>query len=137
MSHMLSREYPIPAGSKHSSLPYPQNRQQKLVEIRPKGSVDILTVPNSAKCRKRQHADAQKCQRDRMNVALDQMARILKIGGVWDEGTSGTKAKLLETAVEYIQHLQNQVEELRESCNSGHATLPNLDSVAEHVEQYV
>lgn len=47
------------------------------------------------------------------------------------------QAKLLETAVEYIQHLQNQVEELRESCNSGHATLPNLDSVAEHVEQYV
>jgi FtsZ-binding cell division protein ZapB len=29
---------------------------------------------------------------------------------------------LLETAVEYIRYLQEQVEELRESCNSGHAT---------------
>lgn len=46
------------------------------------------------------------------------------------------QAKLLETAVEYIQHLQGQVEELRESCHSGHATLSEVDSVAEHVEQY-
>ncbi|KAE8344838.1 hypothetical protein BDV24DRAFT_160141 [Aspergillus arachidicola] len=116
MSHVLASGYPIPAGSKHTSVSYPRNRQQKLVEIRPKeaGSVDILAVPNSAKCRKRQHADAQKCQRDRMKVALDQMARIMKMGGVGDEGTNGTKAKLLETAVEYIQYLQGQVEELRD-----------------------
>jgi hypothetical protein len=32
------------------------------------------------------------------------------------------QAMLLETAVEYIRYLQEQVEELRESCNSGHAT---------------
>ncbi|KAJ1716237.1 hypothetical protein NYO67_1521 [Aspergillus flavus] len=91
MSHVLASGYPISAGSKHTSVPYPRNRQQKLVEIRPKGSVDILAVPNSAKCRKRQHADAQKCQRDRMKVALHQMAQIMKMGGVGDEGTNGTK----------------------------------------------
>lgn len=37
------------------------------------------------------------------------------------------QAELLETAVAYIEHLQGQVEELRESCNSGHATLPKGD----------
>ncbi|KAJ5474775.1 hypothetical protein N7475_004341 [Penicillium sp. IBT 31633x] len=128
MSHVLANSYPIIlAGSSHTSFPYPRNRQRKLVEIRPKGSVDILAVPDSAKCRKRQHADAQKFQRDRMKVALDQMAQIMRVGGVGDEGTSGTKAELLETAVAYIQLLQGQVEELRESCNSGHATLPKVD----------
>ncbi|KJK65589.1 hypothetical protein P875_00010137 [Aspergillus parasiticus SU-1] len=100
MPHVLASGYPIPAGSKHTSLPCAQNRQQKLVKIRPKGmwllehmsgSAEVLAVPNSAKCRKRQHADAQKCQRDRMKVALDQMARIMKMGGVGDEGTNGTK----------------------------------------------
>ncbi|KNG91177.1 hypothetical protein ANOM_000558 [Aspergillus nomiae NRRL 13137] len=137
MSHVLASGYASPTTSKHTSLSYPQSRQQKLVEIRPKGpgSANILAVSNSAKCRKRQHADAQKCQRDRMKVALDRMARIMRIGGVGDEGTSGTKARLLETAVEYIQRLQDQVEELRESCNSGHATLPISDSISGHVEQ--
>ncbi|KAL4892715.1 hypothetical protein BDV59DRAFT_179594 [Aspergillus ambiguus] len=46
---------------------------------------------NSVKSRKRQHADAQKCQRDRMKVALDQMARIMRMGGIGDEQTSGTR----------------------------------------------
>lgn len=36
------------------------------------------------------------------------------------------QAELLETAVDYIQHLQKQVEELRELGHGGHAT-PDVD----------
>ncbi|CAI7576795.1 unnamed protein product [Penicillium viridicatum] len=92
-----------------------------------------MTNPNSTETRRRQHADAQKCQRDRMKAALSQIERIMRMGGMGNEGTSGTKtnvltrnllgqAELLETAVEYIQHLQKQVEELRELDHGGHAT---------------
>ncbi|KAF4770613.1 hypothetical protein HAV15_013166 [Penicillium sp. str.  len=81
-----------------------------------------MTNPNSTENRRRQHADAQKCQRDRMKAALGQIERTMRIGGTGNEGMGGTKAELLETAVEYIQHLQKQVEELRELGHGGHAT---------------
>ncbi|KAL5363252.1 hypothetical protein BJX96DRAFT_114512 [Aspergillus floccosus] len=129
MSHVF------PACPKQKRLPYTPDRLHSLVEIRPKGSLATMAISNSVKCRKRQHADAQKCQRDRMKVALDQIARVMKTGGVGDELTSVTKAKLLETAVEYIQHLQDEVKELRESCHSRHATSSTVDSVIGSVEK--
>ncbi|KAJ5963289.1 uncharacterized protein N7479_003165 [Penicillium vulpinum] len=93
--------------------------------------------PNSIETRRKQHADAQKCQRDRMKAALDQIERIMKMGGAGNVRTGGTKtnvlirnllsqADLLETVVEYIQHPQKQVKELRELGHGGHAT-PEVD----------
>ncbi|KAL4874417.1 hypothetical protein BJY04DRAFT_225040 [Aspergillus karnatakaensis] len=113
--------------SKQKRSPYDRSQERALVEIRPKGAVVIMAGPNRVESRRQQHAQTQKCQRDRIKAALDEMARIMKMGGVKDEGTSGTKAQLLETAVEYIQQLQEQVGELRGasptgSGHAGHAT---------------
>ncbi|KAL5336545.1 hypothetical protein BJX70DRAFT_400491 [Aspergillus crustosus] len=81
-------------------------------------SLVIVKPANPLEIRRQQHAQAQKQQRDRMKAALDRIAQIMEVGGV-NEGTSGTKAELLETAVDYIQTLQGQIEELR---GSSHAT---------------
>ncbi|KAL2848787.1 hypothetical protein BJX68DRAFT_255806 [Aspergillus pseudodeflectus] len=129
MSHVLHNLQPTPTSSAHRT-PYPRIHKRKFVEIRPKGAVVSVARENSTESRRRQHADAQKCQRDRMKAALDQIARIMEMGGVDEKGLSGTKAMLLETAVEYIRYLQEQVEELRESSSSsssGHAT-PRVES---------
>ncbi|KAJ5186520.1 hypothetical protein N7449_011284 [Penicillium cf. viridicatum] len=125
MAHVHTNTQPTRADAGQMRSSYPLNRKRQLVEIRPKagGSLLIMTNPNSTDTRRRQHADAQKCQRDRMKAALGQIERIMRMGGEGNDGTSGTKAELLETAVEYIQHLQKQVEELRELGHGGHATL--------------
>ncbi|KAJ5863261.1 hypothetical protein N7455_007329 [Penicillium solitum] len=123
MAHVHENAQPTRADMGKMRLSYPLNRKRQLVEIRPKGgSLLIMTNPNSTENRRRQHADAQKCQRDRMKAALGQIERTMRIGGTGNEGMGGTKAELLETAVEYIQHLQKQVEELRELGHGGHAT---------------
>ncbi|KAJ5801492.1 uncharacterized protein N7518_003560 [Penicillium psychrosexuale] len=119
MAHVHANAQPTGADAEQMRLPYLLNRKGQLVEIRPKGSLVIMTGPNATETRRRQHADAQKSQRDRMKVALGQIERIMRMGGA---GTKGTKAELLETAVEYIQYLQKQVEELRELGYGGHAT---------------
>ncbi|KAL3456024.1 hypothetical protein BJX64DRAFT_297085 [Aspergillus heterothallicus] len=122
MSHVLHTLQPTPTGSAQHRMPYPRIQKRRLIEIRPKGAILSVAREDSTESRRRQHADAQKSQRDRMKAALDQIARMMEVGGVDEKGLSGTKAMLLETAVEYIRYLQEQVEELRESCNSGHAT---------------
>ncbi|KAJ5589396.1 hypothetical protein N7537_012074 [Penicillium hordei] len=127
MAHVHANAQPTRADSGQTRSSYPLNRKRQLAEIRPKGgSLLIMTNPNSTETRRRQHADAQKCQRDRMKAALGQIEQIMRMGGAGNDGTSGTKAELLETAVEYIQHLQKQVEELRELGHGGHAT-PDVD----------
>ncbi|KAJ5420188.1 hypothetical protein N7465_002707 [Penicillium sp. CMV-2018d] len=127
MAHVYANAQPTRTEAGKMRTSYPLNRKRQLVEIRPKGgSLLIMTNPNSTETRRRQQADAQKCQRDRMKAALGQIERIMRMGGMGNEGTSGTKAELLETAVEYIQHLQKQVEELRELGHGSHAT-PDAD----------
>ncbi|KAJ9486607.1 hypothetical protein VN97_g6720 [Penicillium thymicola] len=127
MAHVHANVQPTRADAGQMKSSCSLNRKRQLVEIRPKGgSLLIMTNPISTETRRRQHADAQKCQRDRMKAALGQIERIMRIGGTGNKEMSGTKAELLETAVEYIQHLQKQVEELRELGHSDHAT-PDVD----------
>ncbi|KAL4922053.1 hypothetical protein BDW62DRAFT_197291 [Aspergillus aurantiobrunneus] len=87
----------------------------KLTELRPKGAL-VIPPATPTDLKRKQHAQAQKQQRDRLKCALDRIAHMLEGGGV-QAGTGATKAELVEAAVEYIQKLQGQVEELR-----GHAT---------------
>ncbi|CEL07704.1 hypothetical protein ASPCAL10859 [Aspergillus calidoustus] len=91
--------------------PPTSNSKQKPREIRPKGSVSTVHQISSTESRRKRHAVTQKEQRDRINVALKRMAQVMESGGL--RGTSGTKADLIFSAVEYIQTLQQQVKELR------------------------
>ncbi|KAL2842195.1 hypothetical protein BJY01DRAFT_249238 [Aspergillus pseudoustus] len=144
------------AGSpRKRSLPYPSSAiTRKLIEIRPKGgprqtlskrrsqhmgcSLANQTAPTTTlEVRRQQHADAQKYQRDRMKAALDRMARLMEMGGVAGEGTGGTKAQLLEAAVEYMQHLQGQVEELRAGGSRGLMEAMGSDPSSGHATRNV
>ncbi|KAL4873950.1 hypothetical protein BDV12DRAFT_191817 [Aspergillus spectabilis] len=122
MSQVLSTGPLDPASPTRRGSAGLVSRKQKLIELRPKemstGSLVIVKPANPLDFRRQQHAQAQKQQRDRMKAALDRIAQIMEVGGV-NEGTSGTKAELLETAVGYIQSLQGQIDELR---GSRHAT---------------
>ncbi|KAL4942390.1 hypothetical protein BDV06DRAFT_222244 [Aspergillus oleicola] len=96
--------------------------KEKLVELRPKGSVVLVAPGSPMQFKRKQHAQAQKQQRDRMRAALDRIAATLEGAGDRvnvNAGTGGTKAELVEAAVEYIQSLQGQIEQLR---GAGHAT---------------
>ncbi|KAL3433235.1 hypothetical protein BDV09DRAFT_196965 [Aspergillus tetrazonus] len=108
--------------SKRSSFSLPSKKQsQKLTELRPKGPLVLVAPASPIDFKRKQHAQAQKQQRDRMKSALDRMARMLATGtGGVHAGTAscGTKAELVEAAVDYIERLQGQIEELRAS----HAT---------------
>ncbi|KAL4782600.1 hypothetical protein BJX76DRAFT_358756 [Aspergillus varians] len=95
----------------------------KLIELRPKGSalftldegsLVVVTAGSPTEFKRKQHAQAQKQQRDRLKAALDRIAQIMEDGGP-NAGTGGgaTKAELVEAAVDYIQSLQGQLEELR------------------------
>ncbi|CBF83967.1 predicted protein [Aspergillus nidulans FGSC A4] len=112
----------IESTSKRSSFSIPSKKQnQKLTELRPKGPLVLVAPASSIEFKRKQHAQAQKLQRDRMKSALDRMARMLATGtGGVHAGTAscGTKAELVEAAVEYIERLHGQLEELRAS----HAT---------------
>ncbi|KAL4973520.1 hypothetical protein BDW66DRAFT_153706 [Aspergillus desertorum] len=111
--------------SRRSALSILSRKQnQKLMELRPKGPLVLVAPASPIEFKRRQHAQAQKQQRDRMKSALDRMAQMLATGagGVHAETAScGTKAELVEAAVEYIGRLQGQIEELKAS----HATERN------------
>ncbi|KAL4930280.1 uncharacterized protein BDV17DRAFT_289888 [Aspergillus undulatus] len=114
-SHSHSHSYST--SSKRRSI---SSARGKLVELRPK----VLVAPESPMDSKRkQHAQAQKQNRDRMKAALDRIAAMLEGAGPGNGngsvGTGGTKAELVEAAVDYIQRLQGQIEQLR---GAGHAT---------------
>ncbi|KAL3461741.1 hypothetical protein BJX64DRAFT_289150 [Aspergillus heterothallicus] len=85
----------------------------KLIDIRPKGSVVLVATVDPTEFKRKQHAQAQKNQRDRMKAALDRIAQIMEGGGVDAGTTGGTKVELLEAAIGYIQTLQGQIEEMR------------------------
>ncbi|KAL2801810.1 hypothetical protein BJX63DRAFT_438478 [Aspergillus granulosus] len=85
----------------------------KLIDIRPKGAVVLVATVDPTEFKRKQHAQAQKNQRDRMKAALDRIAQIMEGGGVHTGTTSGTKVELLEAAIGYIQRLQGQIEEMR------------------------
>ncbi|KAB8223827.1 hypothetical protein BDV33DRAFT_166541 [Aspergillus novoparasiticus] len=90
--------------------------QQKYIELRPKDGGVLIKIPNShSDFKRRKHAISQKNQRDRLKIAFDQMARVLSTSGI-DRGRKRglcTKVDLIETAVEYIQHLQAELSEHR------------------------
>ncbi|KAL3480949.1 hypothetical protein BJX99DRAFT_253935 [Aspergillus californicus] len=94
--------------------------KQRFIDIRPKqaGSVVLVAPASPTEFKRKQHAQAQKQQRDRMKAALDRMVQVMEGGGV-NAGTGGTKADLIEAAVGYIRTLQGEVEELR----TRHATV--------------
>jgi hypothetical protein len=54
------------------------------------GSVVIVAPASPTEFKRKQHAQAQKYQRDRMKAALDRMAQIMEVGGM-NAGTGGTK----------------------------------------------
>ncbi|KAL2865909.1 uncharacterized protein BJX67DRAFT_382295 [Aspergillus lucknowensis] len=100
------------SASKRSSI---SSTKGKLVDIRPKGPLDLVAPASPTEFKRKQHAQAQKQQRDRLKAALDRIAQILERGGGGGvhAGTGGTKAELVEAAVEYIQTLQGQIEQMR------------------------
>ncbi|KAL4767008.1 hypothetical protein BDW60DRAFT_220888 [Aspergillus nidulans var. acristatus] len=108
--------------SKRSPFSIPSKKQnQKLIELRPKGPLVLVAPASPMDFKRKQHAQAQKQQRDRMKSALERMAQMLATGtGGVHAGTAncGTKVELVEAAVDYIERLQGQIEELRAS----HAT---------------
>ncbi|KAL5045561.1 hypothetical protein BDW71DRAFT_208101 [Aspergillus fruticulosus] len=102
--------------SKRSSLSISSRKKnQKLMELRPKGPLVLVAPVSPIEFKRKQHAQAQKQQRDRMKSALDRMAQMLATGTA---GVHAGTAELVEAAVEYIERLQGQIEELRAS----HAT---------------
>ncbi|KAJ0414738.1 hypothetical protein BJY00DRAFT_19276 [Aspergillus carlsbadensis] len=103
-----------PSGKKRNSV---SSAKGKLIDIRPKGSVILVATGDPTEFKRKQHAQAQKNQRDRMKAALDRIAQIMEGGGV-NAGTTAattgaTKVELLEAAIGYIQRLQGQIEEMR------------------------
>ncbi|KAE8164661.1 hypothetical protein BDV40DRAFT_298226 [Aspergillus tamarii] len=94
----------------------PSNPSQKYIELRPKDGGLLIKIPNShSDLKRRKHAISQKNQRDRLKIAFDQMAHVLSASGVDNGRKRGlcTKVELIETAVEYIQHLQTELSEHR------------------------
>ncbi|KAL4805407.1 hypothetical protein BDV18DRAFT_161061 [Aspergillus unguis] len=83
----------------------------KLIELRPKGTLVRPASPTDSK--RKAHAQAQKQNRDRMKAALDRIAQMLEAGGGVHAFGGGTKAELVEAAIEYIEHLQGQLAHLR------------------------
>ncbi|BCS24198.1 uncharacterized protein APUU_40642S [Aspergillus puulaauensis] len=77
---------------------------RKLIEIRPK---ELLVSPARIDPKRKRHAQTQKNQRDRMKAALELMARTLEARGV---DTAGTRAEVVEAAVEYILSLQTEMD---------------------------
>ncbi|OJJ00761.1 hypothetical protein ASPVEDRAFT_40292 [Aspergillus versicolor CBS 583.65] len=110
-SAMLSR-----GARKRSSI----STDGRLIELRPKGTVVVVASASPTEFKRKQHAQAQKQQRDRLKAALDRMAHVLE--GRVHAGTSGTKAELVEAAVEYIQSLQGEIAQLRVALGARHAT---------------
>ncbi|KAI9372833.1 hypothetical protein BJX61DRAFT_542343 [Aspergillus egyptiacus] len=108
MPHELSPRS-APSSRRRSSA---SSTRTRFLELRPKGPLVIVSPASPTEFKRKQHAQAQKHLRDRMNVLLDRIGQILEAGGV-KQGTGGTKVELLEAAVDYIQSLQGQVEELR------------------------
>ncbi|KAL3488956.1 hypothetical protein BJX62DRAFT_239540 [Aspergillus germanicus] len=86
---------------------------KKLIEIRPK-EIIIHTHTSPLDHKRKRHAQTQKHQRDRMKAALEVLANTLEARGV---GATGTKAEVVELAVEYILGLQREVEGLRDRCS--------------------
>ncbi|KAL4869249.1 hypothetical protein BDV12DRAFT_196495 [Aspergillus spectabilis] len=86
---------------------------RKLIEIRPKEL--LVTRSDIPDLKRKRHAQTQKNQRDRMKTALELMANTLVANGV--EAT-GTRAELVETAVEYIMNLQQELDALRSGKSS-------------------
>ncbi|KAL4747027.1 hypothetical protein BDW72DRAFT_206844 [Aspergillus terricola var. indicus] len=105
--------------NKRSSFSISRRKQnQKLTELRPKGPLVLVAPASPIDFKRKQHAQAQKQQRDRMKSALDRMAQMLATGtGGVNAGTigCGTKVELVEAAADYIERLQGQIEELRAS----------------------
>ncbi|KAB8255833.1 hypothetical protein BDV32DRAFT_153863 [Aspergillus pseudonomiae] len=94
----------------------PSSPPQKYLELRPKDGRFLIKIPNShSDFKRRKHALSQKNQRDRLKIAFDQMAHVLSASGVDGGRKRGlcTKVELIETAVEYIQHLQTKLSEHR------------------------
>ncbi|KAL4884914.1 hypothetical protein BJY04DRAFT_214798 [Aspergillus karnatakaensis] len=102
---------PLGRLSQHRSI------DRKLTELRPKGTLTVVARLSHGDIKRKQHAQAQKTQRDRMKSALQAMEDLLEgaegAGGVQAGKGSGTKAELVEAAVEYIRTLQGQLDELR------------------------
>ncbi|KAL3465452.1 hypothetical protein BJX64DRAFT_252440 [Aspergillus heterothallicus] len=82
---------------------------RKHIEIRPK-EILLLSHPAPLDQKRKRHAQTQKHQRDRMKAALEVLASTLESRGV---GTTGTRAEVVEMAVEYILGLQRELEGLR------------------------
>ncbi|KAL4863173.1 hypothetical protein BDV12DRAFT_202324 [Aspergillus spectabilis] len=127
---------PIDLDAFHSDLGQPPQSkrapgsriERKLTERRPKNSQAIMGRVSPGDTKRKQHAQAQKTQRDRMKVALRRMAQMMDHGGVHAGKGSGTKAELVEAAVEYIRTLQGQIEALRgdatRPCEVGESEFP-------------
>ncbi|KAL2857080.1 hypothetical protein BJY01DRAFT_242484 [Aspergillus pseudoustus] len=87
---------------------------RKHIEIRPK-EVILLSHPSPLDHKRKRHAQTQKHQRDRMKAALEELANTLGSQGV---GATGTRAEVVEMAVEYILGLQREIEGLRDRDRS-------------------
>ncbi|KAF7588337.1 hypothetical protein BBP40_005865 [Aspergillus hancockii] len=105
------------ASSQHAA----PNPPQKYIELRSKQGGLLIKFSHDPHAptdfKRRKHALSQKNQRDRLKVAFDQMAQVLHTSGVSSGRKGGlcTKVELLETAVEYIQHLQNEIRAHRDN----------------------
>ncbi|KAL4954472.1 hypothetical protein BDW69DRAFT_183518 [Aspergillus filifer] len=106
----LGREYPQTTSQsqeqshsrKRGSL---SSTKGKLVELRPKGPVVLVAPGSPMEFKRKQHAQAQKQQRDRLKAALDRIAAMLPGAGVGagaspddgantnNAGTGGTKVR--------------------------------------------
>ncbi|KAH8425776.1 uncharacterized protein LDX57_003520 [Aspergillus melleus] len=93
---------------------------KRYVQLRPKEGRLLITFPDgtsgSGDFRRKKHAQSQKNQRDRLKGAFEQMAQVLRDGGVDHAGKGATKVsarnvELLEAAVEYIQQLQRGIQQ--------------------------
>ncbi|KAL3474750.1 hypothetical protein BJX99DRAFT_174466 [Aspergillus californicus] len=84
---------------------------KKPIYIRPKEIILFSEGPNIPDLKRKRHAQTQKHQRDRMKAALDLMANTLEARGV---GTTGSRAEVVEAAVEHILSLQAELDGLRQ-----------------------
>ncbi|CEN61750.1 hypothetical protein ASPCAL08398 [Aspergillus calidoustus] len=97
----------MPASQNFSPSP---SDTKKLIEIRPKGIL-LHSHTSPLDHKRKRHAQTQKHQRDRMKAALEVLANTLEAQGV---GATGTRAEVVELAVEYILELQRELEGLRD-----------------------
>ncbi|PLB43981.1 hypothetical protein P170DRAFT_66866 [Aspergillus steynii IBT 23096] len=87
-----------------SSPPNPK----RYVQLRPKEGRLLITFPDGTSgpgdFRRKKHAQSQKNQRDRLKGAFEQMAQVLRDGGVDHAGKGATKVRAGDVALAHRKH---------------------------------